>query len=126
MSTTGEELLEIADDAAQARARLEGDLRDTLSRIRSSAEDAGRAWSGSNIGYHATVYYRGLAPRPANSQFSPEWGLMDRWPTHEPDPGWQQMDHHEVVKAILMRAGDADLTVIERDLGAVGDQFQGL
>ena len=69
---TGEELLQIADAAAHARARVPTELREPLARIQRSAEEAARAWSGSNIGYQATVYYRGLSPKPADSEFSPE------------------------------------------------------
>ena len=71
-SLTGEELLQIADAAAHARARVPTELREPLARIQRSAEEAARAWSGSNIGYKATVYYRGLSPKPADSEFSPE------------------------------------------------------
>ena len=40
-------------------------------------ERAKRGWSGSNLGYHATVYYENLEPKP--SGFSSEWGLMDAY-----------------------------------------------
>ena len=122
----GEELLQIADAAAHARARMTTEIGEPLAQILHSAEEAARAWSGSNIGYQATVYYRGLSPKPANSEFSPEWGLMDVWPTHQPDRGWEQMDHQSVIEIILKRAGDPDWSAIEDDLGAIADELRRL
>jgi hypothetical protein len=49
-----------------------------LAAIRKSADDAKRAWSGSNIGYQASVYFADLQPASPEAQFSSEWGLMDR------------------------------------------------
>jgi hypothetical protein len=56
----GEELLQIADAAADARARMTTEIGEPLARILHSAEEAARAWSGSNIGYQTT----GLLQRP--------------------------------------------------------------
>jgi hypothetical protein len=52
----GQELLQIADAAADARARMTTEIGEPLARILHSAEEAARAWSGSNIGYQTTVY----------------------------------------------------------------------
>jgi predicted transcriptional regulator len=69
-----DELFQIADAASQARDRIRDKaLQEPLAAIRKSCEEIKRAWSGSNIGYHATVYYSGLQPKPANVEFSPEW-----------------------------------------------------
>jgi|SRR5712691_3588732 len=76
------ELFRAADIASEQLARLrDAELQDQLRALQECCEEAGRAWSGSNIGYHAAVYYEGLKSKPPNVQFSPEWGLMERWPT---------------------------------------------
>ena len=54
----GEELQDFLNTAQSAA------MTDPIVAIETSANDVGRAWSGSWIGYHARVYYRGLK-RPA-------------------------------------------------------------
>src|SRR5579863_9295051 len=101
-----EELFQLANAAATARARCqEKPIREPLHALRQVCDEVGRAWSGSNIGYHATVYYTGLRPKPPDVQFSAEWGLMDCWPTHQPDPGWEMMDYKDVNDYVVSRAG---------------------
>jgi hypothetical protein len=119
-----DELFQVADAAVEARNRLrDRSLQEPLSAIRDTCESIARAWSGSNLGYHAAVYYNGLEPKPAGVEFSPEWGLMDRWPTHQPHPGWHNLDPEWVISEIRRRAGDPDLQVLSRSLAAVRATF---
>src|ERR1700757_2567600 len=105
-----QELFQLADTTAGLRARLqENTIREPLRVLRQVCEEVGRAWCGSNLGYHATVYYFNLQPKPPNVQFSVEWGLKDVWPTHQPDPGWQVMDEKEVKDYIASRVGQDDI-----------------
>lgn len=122
-----QELFEVADAADEARNRLGSqELQTPLQAIRTVANEAKRAWSGSNIGYHATVYFAGLQPAPADAQFSIEWGLLDRWPTHQPHPGWQIMDFEAVTDELLSRAGHPDLAAIEKALQPLRNDFSSL
>ena len=115
-----DELFQIADNAAKAATEIRADpLQKPLAAIERECEVAKRAWSGSNIGYHATVYFSGLQPKPPHAEFSPEWGLMDRWPTHQPDPGWQKMDQEQVRELILGRAGNPDIAAITEQLASL-------
>ena len=125
--TVAQDLFEVAEAADQARTRIRGDdIQAPLSAIRRVAEEARRAWSGSNIGYHAIVYYAGLAPKPPEAQFSPEWGLMDRWPTHQPHPGWRVMDYQAVLDELLARAGRPEIKAIEENLESIQEIFSSL
>jgi predicted nucleotide-binding protein len=125
--TITEELFAIADDAAQAVVRIRDEkLQSSFAAIRKVCEDAKRAWSGSNIGYHAAVYYQGLRPKPPEAQFSAEWGLMDVWPTHQPHSGWQIMDHQAVLDELLLRAGNPDLRAIGDALAPLQETFTSL
>jgi hypothetical protein len=38
-----------------------------------AANEMKRSFSGSWLGYHSRVYYRGLAPAPSGTHFSQEW-----------------------------------------------------
>ena len=106
MNTT-QELFQLADTAAAAQTRWqEHPCREPLRVLRQICDEVGRAWSGSNIAYHATVYYSGLKPKPPYVQFSAEWGLMDCWPTHQPDPGWEVMDYKDVNDYVVSQVGE--------------------
>jgi predicted nucleotide-binding protein len=101
-----EELLKIADAAADTRVQIQNDdIQKPSKAVQEVCEEVKRAWSGSNLGYHALVYYAGLRPPPPGVEFSPEWGLMNRWPTHEANAGWQTMDYQLVLNEIFRRAG---------------------
>lgn len=119
-----DDLLQIADSAFAALDRIrDPNLQASLASLGKACEDAKKAWSGSNIGYHANVYFAGLQPKPPDAEFSPEWGLKDLWPTHRPHPGWQTMDRDAVVDAILSRAGKPDITNLEGALIPLKDMF---
>ena len=125
--TIDQELFELADAVDQLRSVLGGDdIQAPLSVIRTVAQEAERAWSGSNIGYHATVYIEGLNPAPPEAQFSSEWGLMDRWPTHQPHPGWRIMDFQAVLEALRTRARGVDLEDIAEKIRPVQEAFLSL
>lgn len=124
---TSNDLFQIANEAGEALAQARSPaLVKSVSSLRSAAEQARRAWSGSNLGYHATVYYADLQPPPPGVQFSPEWGLMDRWPTHQPDPGWQATDYDAVVNEIIRRAGSPDIRALETKLTSIRSAFSSL
>jgi predicted nucleotide-binding protein len=122
-----QELFQLADSAAGARSRLqEQAIREPLRVLRQICDEVGRAWSGSNIGYHATVYYSNFQPKPPYVQFSAEWGLMDVWPTHQPDPGWLMMDYKDVNDYIVSRVGHDEIQKAGNALGPIQDDFANL
>jgi hypothetical protein len=119
-----EELFQLADAAAAARTRCqEKTIREPLRVLGQVCDEVGRAWSGSNIVYHATVYYADFQPKPPHVQFSSEWALEDLWPTHQPDPGWRMMDFKEVSDYIVYRAGKQDCQSIGGKLTPIHDDF---
>jgi hypothetical protein len=51
-----DDLFQVANDAGEALAQARSPaLQRTLSALRKAGDQAKRAWSGSNLGYHATV-----------------------------------------------------------------------
>jgi predicted nucleotide-binding protein len=119
---TAERLFQLADAVSEALSRTRSDdLKQPLTALKRECDTAKSAWSGSNLGYHARVYYRGV--QPAGADFSPEWGLMDRWPVHQPDPGWEVMQADEVRGIILARAGIDDIDTLSRRLTSCRDEL---
>jgi predicted nucleotide-binding protein len=121
---TREELLQIAHSARSLLGRIrDEEVNNPVVAIQKACDEIKKAWSGSNIGYHATVYFAGLVPKPPNAQFSVEWGLKDRWPTHQPHPGWQIFDEQFVLEEIQRRAGNPDLGALEHELVRIRERF---
>ena len=118
------ELFELVDSVAATRSRLcVEDLQKAFSAIREVCNQAKRSWSGSSLGYHATIYFDGITPKPAGVNFSSEWGIEDNWPVNSVDPGWQNMDFQDVIDELVARAGSPNIDDIEDALKHLGDEF---
>lgn len=76
MTDRSVEFIAIAERAS-ALADREGEL-DTapLDALEAAAEDVGRSWSQSNLGYQANVYYQNYQVPPPGAMFSREWGFQ--------------------------------------------------
>jgi predicted nucleotide-binding protein len=109
------ELLEIAEHLAAGRKHFEDTCAPVLRRVADAAGQLARAWSGSNLGYHADVYYAGLMPRPPGAQFSSEWGIGDHWPIQATLGNWQEFSSEDIRDEIYRRAGNPDLSSIRTE-----------
>jgi predicted nucleotide-binding protein len=75
-----EELEAIAAEADAIALRMtEPKFAQSLDALNDAAETAGRAWSGSWLGYQSRVYYAGLQPPPPGAHFDISDGLPDRY-----------------------------------------------
>ncbi len=110
MSTLLEDLSEIARrlDAVKARDDLLT-IRKNLSDLEEAANEAGKAWSRSWIGYQAYVYYRDLQPPPAGAHFSQEWGLREMGFSEGTTGAWAECAEDVVRSAIYKKAGNPDM-----------------
>ncbi len=110
MTELHEELLKIADRLGDVAKRAGGpEIADPLRRLEESATHVGRAWSGSALGYHARIYYRGLKPPPPGHHFSQEWGMQDSWPIAATTGDWVEHDPDDIERTIRGLAGNPDL-----------------
>ncbi|HEX9863391.1 MAG TPA: hypothetical protein VGC03_00330, partial [Acidimicrobiia bacterium] len=74
--STGDALVRLGQQLATVAARADDSaFADPLGALMTAAEDVARSWSGSNIGFHANVYYAGLRSPPPGMHFSSEWGF---------------------------------------------------
>lgn len=104
-----EELVAVAQRMEGLIARAaKPEVSAPIERLHEAAERVGKAWSGSDIGYHATVYYSGLEPPPPGAHFSQEWGLFGDEFVGGSTGDWQKFDPDEVVGAIRDLAGKPD------------------
>jgi predicted nucleotide-binding protein len=104
----GEQLLTVAaraDDTA---------FTQPLNALMDAAESVARSWSGSNIGFHADVYYEGLRSAPPGAHFSSEWGFLPGM-LQGTTGDWREYPHDDVIGRIEELAGHPDLTGLRRD-----------
>lgn len=99
--------LQVAAQAAEDELlSLAKDLDDDTGRYNDAIEPFDRAWSRSNIGPHALMYYEGLQEPPPGRQWDRDWGFLNS------QPGWSAANHNEVISLIEQEAG---LTLTELD-----------
>jgi len=99
-------IFSIADALNEMSVKLD---TEHLDRLMDAAEEVGKSWSGSWLGYHSRVYYRDLKPVPASARFSKEYGLMDLSFIRKTVGDWVEYDFDDVVDAIHRIAGSVDL-----------------
>lgn len=118
-----QELIAIAEKTASARAAVNSSqIQNAFKAIFDACDRAQRAWSGSNIGYHANVYYQELDPPPPNNQFSPEWGLINRV-SNRSTRQWEVCDPQSVYDQLLAEAGSPDVEAITEQIDAARSTF---
>jgi predicted nucleotide-binding protein len=123
--TPYEELFAIAGRLEGIRASPELAAADgTLSAMNDVATEAGRAFSGSWLGYHAYVYYNDLTPPPPGAHFSQEWGLKDMSFTSMGSRGdWREYNPNELRTYLRTKVGDPDISAVETAAGAANEAF---
>src|SRR5450755_2375071 len=107
MTDLTEEFLSIAAEAVSL-AKCEVDLDEVgLSALEPAAEEVGRSWSKSSLGYQANVYYQGFKVPPAGHMFSREWGFLGAFTGTVGD--WRPYNSDDVVAHVEELAGNPDL-----------------
>lgn len=85
-----------------------------------------QSWSGSNLGYHADVYYSNLEPRPPGAQFSREWGIGERFAGLGSVGDWVEYSRANVIGEIERRAGSPDLEAARKASESIAKAFHAL
>lgn len=108
MTDRAAEFIAIAERAS-ALADRESEL-DTapLDALEAAAEDVGRSWSQSNLGYQANVYYQNYQVPPPGAMFSREWGFQGMFQGTTGD--WEILQAEQVTTYIEEKAGHPDLS----------------
>ena len=103
-----EELLQMAEDLENlAVSSRQEQIQQPLERIKQAADDVGIAWSGSWLGYHASVYYRDFQTPPPGAHFNKGWGLKQPAFDVGSTGDWVEYATEHVRAAIFQRASFA-------------------
>lgn len=110
------DLLSLADDLEATSREFQSEHNAALKALNDAAAEMQKSWSGSNLGYHALVYYRDLTPRPPGAQFSVEWGLNGNDFLRIGSVGeWQEYSSDAIKDVIYNRAGFPNIENIRED-----------
>jgi len=115
--TPGREPHEELDDIAErldagAKPADGATVKNALDRLEKAANEVGKAWSGSAIGYHARVYYSGLRPPLPGAHFSAEWGWQRRRTLPSTTGDWAEQNPDDVERVIQGRLGFAKAIIL--------------
>ena len=97
-----------------------------LIRLDNAANTIGKAWSGSWLGYQASVYYNNLQPPPPGAHFSQEWGLMDRYGIQGTTGDWREFGPEALEEVIHEIAGNPDIEILRKVSEEVAHTFESL
>jgi predicted nucleotide-binding protein len=110
MTELHEELLEIADKMKlYAQKAKQENISLPLSKLEDAANSVSKAWSGSWLGYHASIYYKDLQVPPPGAHFSQEWGMERTIGNYGTTGDWREYKDDGVIAAIHALAGNPDL-----------------
>ena len=108
--------------AAQGLA-LAGDAFEAdLGKLEDAANAVAQSWSGSNLGYHARVYYAGYTPPPPGARFDSEWGFLGAFQGTTGD--WAEVNAEAALKKIRDLAGLPDLEAPRANLPTAQREFE--
>jgi predicted nucleotide-binding protein len=103
------ELLEIEKELKSfVSSATKPSVLSALDGLEKSAQEIGRAWSGSWIGYHANVYYENLQSPPPGNYFSSMWGFRNAV-SSKTRGEWIVCDPDQVKREIEKKANQPDI-----------------
>lgn len=105
------ELSQILKDASE---QLPPELAAEMFALRRTIARFNDAWSNSQSGYHANVYYRDFQRPPGTAFFHTGYGLQPGRAGYHSIGDWVEYPSSEVTSRILADSGDPNLGEIER------------
>jgi predicted nucleotide-binding protein len=113
MDNVVDELIRIAQKCDRAFAPFKaGPVKEMTGRLLTACNEMALSWSGSCIGYHATIYLKGFRKAGRLDIFDRQWGLVNVH-FNQTRGDWIATDYDTVKDAIMSRAGVSGLEPIE-------------
>lgn len=100
--------LEVLEKEATSKS-----IAEPIRKLRDAANQIGRSWSGSWLGYQSRVYYADFEPTPAGAHFSIEWGAEETF-SQGTRGNWAEYTFDGARDTIFSTAGVKSLTAVEK------------
>lgn len=122
--STSQDLNNISRSLSEAAERLnDTEFTKPLDDLAHAANEFGKAWSGSWLGYHSNVYYIDFSLPPPGARFSQEWGFEECWPIEATVGDWREYRATDVVEAIGQAAGEPDTSSQQTEAKKAAELF---
>lgn len=108
----GRDFLEIADRLDATSIAFQRHFKGQLKKVLDAGVAIHEAWSGSNLGYQATVYYADFRRPPAGAHFSVTSGIGEDW-LSDTVGDWREFSATQVKTALYQFAGNPDMSECE-------------
>ena len=80
----------------------------SLDKLETVANEVGKSWGGSWMGYQSRVYYKDFVTPPAGAHFSSEWGFYENI-MRDTRGNWMEYEFGQVQEHISSKASTQDL-----------------
>ncbi|MFP1983691.1 TIR domain-containing protein [Lonsdalea quercina] len=94
-----------------------------LEKIVNVADDIGKAWSGSWLGYQSRVYYANFASPPPGANFNMQFGLRDIY-TMGTKGDWREYEFEGVTNLVYEESGNIDLDIYKEQADDAAEIFE--
>lgn len=94
-----------------------------LEKIINVANEIGKAWSGSWLGYQSRVYYANFTNPPPGANFNMQFGLKDMFSMGSKGD-WREYTFEGVTSLIYEESGNVDLEFYKRQSDEASDKFE--
>lgn len=109
-----DDFVRAAQRCERAAAAFENEpLPSMRKRLMNAVSALESAWSGSWLGYQASIYTANLQPARPGEVFDSEWGTEEAF-SNRTTGEWGEFDHATIRKRILETAGGVDLDLFTR------------
>ena len=120
-----DDLYSIARKSLERAKRIDSDaFASPLEDLQDAANEVGKSWSGSWLGYHSRIYYAGFEAPPPGTRFSQEWGFRNTFSIPSTAGDWREYNFDEVVSFIMNEAGNPGLSPLELETEEVKEFFE--
>lgn len=125
LETIAVELLDCASTLDEVASQMQNpEIVAVLERLEEASKLVANSWSGSFLGYHSRVYYKGFRIPPRGSRFSKEWGLENDVSGEATVGDWVEYRNEEVQDAIYDHAGNPNILVAKKAADEAREMFE--
>ncbi len=120
-----EELFSLAKKLNEVASKSEiQDVSQPLDELEAAVSQVQKSFSGSWLGYHSRIYYKGFKAPPPGAHFSQEWGLKNTFGDYGSRGHWKEFQIEDVKAHIEKLAGKPSLKFAQKQAEEAENIFE--